>query len=59
MLSAYYSGALTMFFTAPKGAPFQTIDHGLDLYPEWVPVLLAGDEIIFNVRRQEAKFKGT
>ncbi len=35
LINAYYSGALTMFFSAAPVRPFNTIREGLLKYPEW------------------------
>ena len=35
LFQAFYSGALTMFFSTSKQLPFTSLEEGLALYPEW------------------------
>ena len=48
LLHAYYSGALTMFFTSSPGLPFRTVEKGLNLYPSWDMAYVDGSEILFS-----------
>ena len=42
IISAYYSGSLTMFFADGSGLPFNSLAEGLDYYPKWKLTLPQG-----------------
>ena len=47
LLSSYYNGALTMFFSHGIRVPFVTLTDGVALYPKWKPIVLVGFEILY------------
>ena len=47
LINAFYSGALTMFFTMDFQLPFETMTEVLEAYPNWKLRVLNGNEVIF------------
>ena len=45
LLNAYYSGALTMFFTTELRIPFNSVEEVMKAYPDWKLQIQAGSEI--------------
>ena len=45
LLNGFYSGALTMFFTAPPLFPFENEKEAMSKYPDWKIVMEKGTEI--------------
>jgi hypothetical protein len=50
VLSAFYGGALTMFFTSPTHNKFEDIVDVIRAYPEWKLVFLSGYEYKFELK---------
>ena len=44
LLNAFYSGALTMFFSSAPSVPFSTSEEGLRRHPVWDLVMMTGTE---------------
>jgi hypothetical protein len=47
VLSAFYGGAMTMFFKSPSDNNFEDIKDVIPAYPEWKLVFLSGEESAF------------
>ena len=46
---AYYSGAMTMFFSTKEPPPFESAAEALDLHPRWKMVMSEGEiALIFD-----------
>ena len=43
-ISAYYKGALKMFFNSEVSLPFEKLDQVLDVFPSWNLIMLKGME---------------
>ena len=60
LIEAFYSGALTMFFSTSNFQPFESLRQGLALYPSW-KMLFTTDEIILvqphAVERKDPLYK--
>jgi hypothetical protein len=52
LLSAYYGGAMTMFFTSENTTPFNSIYDVIQAHPDWKLVFGDGEEaaIVFNAK---------
>ena len=48
LIQAYYSGAMTMFFTSANSLPFDTVRQGLAMWPEWK--MLVHQESIIHIQ---------
>ena len=47
LLHAFYSRAMTMFFTSETMLPFETEREVIKAYPDWNLMLLKGNEFLF------------
>ena len=47
LLNAFYSGAMTMFFTSETTLLFETERDVIKAYPDWNLMLLKGNEFLF------------
>ena len=47
LVNAYYSGALTMFFTSEPSLPFETIEGVMRAYPDYKLMMMAGNQVMF------------
>ena len=54
ILYAYYSGALTMFFTAKQSLPFETIEDAMKAAPTWKVLML---KVFETAQKQEKKIE--
>ena len=52
LLNAFYSGALTMFFSSAPSVPFTSIEEGLSKHPMWELVMQEGTDAF---QRESAK----
>lgn len=50
LASAYYGGALTMFFSTTPPLPFLSSLEGLRLHPKWKMTIVAGHETVLAVQ---------
>ena len=48
LINAFYSGALTMFFSTPAVMPFDSIEDVLDAVPSWNLIILDGTNAWFQ-----------
>ena len=55
---SYYSGAMTMFFTAVPGLPFQTMEEALNAFPAWKMVVDEAEvsQILYRAKAGEPGF---
>ena len=61
LLYAYYSGALTMFFTSEPSVPFDTRREGMRMYPDWELIIIEGNHHYYEekARSGDPDFSGT
>lgn len=45
LISAFFSGAMTMFFSSTPKIPFTTVEEGIQRYPTWKLLVLTGLEV--------------
>ena len=50
LLNAYYSGALTMFFTTEIRVPFNSIEEVMKAYPDWKLKFMSGNDVFFQYK---------
>ena len=50
LLNAYYSGALTMFFTTEIRVPFNSIEEVMNAYPDWKLKFMSGNDVFFQYK---------
>ena len=50
LLNAYYSGAMTMFFTSEIQVPFNTVEDVMKAYPDWKLKFMGGNGVFFQYK---------
>lgn len=50
LLNAYYSGALTMFFTTELRIPFNSVEEVMEAYPDWKLKFMSGNDVFFQYK---------
>ena len=48
-ISAYYKGALKMFFVSERTLPFETLEQVLKVFPTWNLVIIDSQEVFFKI----------
>ena len=50
VINAYYSGALTMFFSSKPTLPFNSIEDVMRAYPDWELKMMHGNDVHFQYK---------
>ena len=56
LINAYYSGALTMFFSSELTLPFNSIEDVMRSYPDWNLKFIDGNDIHFIVKAKSGDY---
>ena len=56
LLNAYYSGALTMFFTTEIRVPFNSIEEVMKAYPDWKLKFMSGNDVFFQYKAIQVSY---